>query len=135
MPSNPDSRIEFRDVELAQFYDENYGRDRRSLAAKLDIERYRYLVEQSIPRLNEQEAIAIWTALNGSNTSHTETLPILQQSVISELIEALQIELAHKVKDWSLWQWFAVVDGCDRVGGGKYQVEDLGKELHRVGLC
>jgi len=121
MPSNPDSRVEFRDVELAQFYDENFGRDRRSLAAKQDLERYRFLLERSLPKLSEEEALSLWFALNGSKTSHIEMLPILQQSVISELIECSQVELAHKVKDWSLVQWFAVVDACDRVGAGSYK--------------
>jgi hypothetical protein len=134
MPSNPDSRIEFRDVELAQFYDENFTRDQRSLAAKRDLERYRYLIEESLPKLSESEAIALWTALNGINTSHVETLPILKQSVISELVEDGQTELAHKIKEWKLCQWFAVVDACDRVGGGTYYVDDLSEELKRVGI-
>ncbi len=135
MPSNPDSRIAFRDVKLAAFYDANYQREFRSMAAKLDVERYRFLIAQSLPQLNQEESIALWTALNGSNTTHVEMLPILQQSVVSALIESEFFELAHKVKEWALWQWFAVVDGCDRVGRGKYQVEDLSDELKRVGLC
>jgi hypothetical protein len=92
------------------------------------------LISQSLPKLSEREAIAVWSSLNGTNTSHVEMLPILQQSVVNELIEDGQIELAHKIKDWDLWQWIAVVDACDRVGGGKYRVEDLAEELTRTGL-
>jgi hypothetical protein len=135
MPSNPDSRLAFRDADIAEFYDENYGRDRRHQQVKIDVERYRYLIEQSMPKLNKEEAIALWSALNGSNTSHAKTLSILQQSVAVELSVDGQLELAHKVKEWSLWQWFAVVDGCDRVGSGKYEIEYLATELKKVGLC
>jgi hypothetical protein len=130
--NNPDSQINFRHNKLAEFYDENYGRDRRHQAAKSDLERYRFLVEKSLPNLSESEAISLWSALNGVNTSHVEMLSILKQSVISELED---IELIHKVKEWSLVEWIAVIDACDRVGCGRYYVENLSEELQRIGIC
>jgi hypothetical protein len=131
MPSKPDSQINFRACELAEFYDQSHGRDRRHQAAKIDLERYRFLIEESLPKLSEEEAIALWVALNGVNTSHIEMLPILKQSVIGELGD---VDLIHKIKEWSLVEWIAVIDACDRVGGGKYHVDNLSEELRRTGL-
>lgn len=111
MPNNPDSQFSFRDVRLAQFYDENYGRDRRHQAAKSDLWRYRVLMQESLPKVSKSEAIALRAALNGANTSRVEMLPILKQSVISELSE-LEDTLIHKIKEWSLSEWIAVIDAC-----------------------
>jgi hypothetical protein len=135
MPSNPDSTFQFRDVTLAKFYDNEFGRQQRWLTAKRDLERYRYMLSTSIPPLTPDEAVKLWACFNGSNTSHTEMLPTLQQAVIAELLEQNEIELAHKIKDWSLCQWLAVIDACDRVGAGSYRIENLARELRRVGLA
>lgn len=141
MPSNPDSGFHFRDMNLAQYYDRNYGRSQRSIAAKQNIERYRWLMEAELKRviLTKVEAVTLWNALNGCNTSHVETLGILRNAVISEIAEVSQDNLQLQnlkgiVAAMSPGQWIAVIDACDRVGGGKYHVEDLGAELVKVGL-
>lgn len=137
MPSNPDSGFHFRDAVLAQVFDENYGRDRRSIAAKQSVERYEWLMQEILQevQVEESEAIALWSALNGASTSHPETLPILKQSVTSELKEDGHKDLALKVSNWHLCQWIAVVEACDRVGKGNNSISDLSAELKRVGLC
>ncbi|MEW6498559.1 MAG: hypothetical protein AB1589_39585 [Cyanobacteriota bacterium] len=134
MPSNPDSQIVFRDVKLAKTYDDNFGRVFRNQQAKIDIKRYQFLIKKSMPKLSEEEAIALWVALNDADTTHTEALPKLLQSVTSKLIECGQIKLARRVEKWSLWRWFAVVDGCDRVDSDKHQIKNLAAELRKVGL-
>lgn len=128
-----DTGFHFRDADMASTYDAAYGRDRRSIAAKQNLERYQLILEGSIVQFEEEEAIALWSALNGANTSHVEMLTILKQSVISELEE--YPDLRHKLKDLSVAQWVAVVDACDRVGVEGYHIEDLSTELRRVGLC
>lgn len=123
-------RIEFRDKKLVDFYDTNFGTDRKHLAAKIDLNRYRWLLEQELPQFEVSDAIALWSGLNGTNTSHEEMLPILQKSIASDLEGALKA----RVLSLSKVEWVAVIDACDRVGGGNYRVDDLASELKRVGL-
>lgn len=135
MPSNPDSQFAFRSLELAEYYDENFNLaptpiGSRSQAAKRDIERYRHLLEVSLPTFSEDEAIALWDALNGCSTNDVETLGVLQQGIATELDR----KLAQRIKALSFIEWLAVVDACDRVGANGYQIENLTKELKRVGL-
>lgn len=105
-------------------------------AAKQIVDRYQLIVSEDLKKLKftEDEAVAIWSALNGSNTSHVEMLEVLKKSVISDLIDGKRIELAERLKTLSFCQWIAVIDACDRVGAGSYQIGDLAKELKRVGL-
>jgi len=135
MPSNPDSQFAWRDNDLAIFYNKNFGNSpsplgARSQATKRDIQRYRWLLELSLPKFAPDDAVAIFAALNGCNTSHSETLEALQQGVASEIGESL----GNKIRALSLAQWLAIVDACDRVGAGEYFVQDLDSELRRVGL-
>lgn len=140
MPSNPDSSFHFRDVEFAEFYDRNFGRQQRYLAAKRDVERYRFILEQALVSLDltENDAIAIWHALNGCNTSHTKELNLLKSAVIDGLEDSpVPVErygLSQKIANMSMAEWLAVVDACERVGGGAYQVDNLVEELKRVGI-
>lgn len=134
MPNKPDSLFSFRAVDLARLYDASHGRSHRHQAAKVALERYHFLLKEALPQLTEAEAIALWSALNGANTSHTETLPALQQSTAGELLEDGMTELALKVKGWTPTQWIAAVDACDRVGNEQYRIVDLPAELTRAGL-
>jgi hypothetical protein len=133
--SNPDSKLEFRDLQLAAYYDANYGRSQRSLAAKRDLQRYQFLMQSALPKLAIEDATAIWAAINGCSTTHVEMLPILQQSIAADLRESGRSSLGIKADGWDLLQWIAVVDACDRVGGGTFAIENLGRELKRVGLA
>jgi hypothetical protein len=126
----PDTTINFREKKLAEFYDINFGRDRRHASAKIDVSRYRWLLTECLPVFTEDDAVDIWSALNGANTSHEDMLPILQKSVASELTEPLR----SRVIGLSRVEWLAVVDACDRVGGGSLHFP-LVAELKRVGLC
>jgi hypothetical protein len=141
MPSNPDSSIHFRDAELVEYYDENYERSQRHQVAKRDFRRYQWLLGEELKRVSlaEAEAIALWSALNGCNTSHVETLGVLRSAILSEAAEATQdkpglANLKTVIAAMSPGQWMAVIDACDRVGGEKYHVENLATELKRVGL-
>jgi len=137
MPSNPDSGIHFRDKELAEWLDGYAGREQRYQSAKQMLERYRWLVDQALSEVAmfPDAAISLWSELNGCHTRHPEELPILQQSVAIALQETGHEALALSVRSMGLLHWVAVVDACDRVGGGSYQVENLEDELRRVGLC
>jgi hypothetical protein len=147
MPTNPDSGFHFRDLELADYYRANYKDESktdgqlRSLLAKRDLERYQWVMRSELLRLvfSEAEAIALWSALNGCNTAHVEQLDILRNGVISEIAEDVEenpalLNLKGKLIALSPSQWFAVIDACDRVGAGSYQIENLADELKRVGL-
>lgn len=144
MPSNPDSQFAFRSVEMAEFYDANFKMAEtsigsRSQAAKRDLERYRFVLEDELKRvvLAKEEAIALYSAFNGCNTSHIEELPILRNGVISEVKETHPHlkNLPGIIMALSPAQWVAVVDACNRVGAGSHRIENLGSELKRVGLC
>lgn len=137
MPSNPDSVINFRDIDLAQFLDGYEGREHRHKNAKQMLRRYRWLMEGTLADIAMQPtaAIALWNELNGCHTRHSEELPILQQSIASALHEQGYEALALSIRAMLPCQWVAVVDACDRVGGGSYRIENLEDELRRVGLC
>jgi hypothetical protein len=131
---NPDTQFNFRDAALATYYNDNYGTSPtgisvRSLKAKRDLERYHLLLKEALPRFTEEDAIAIFSALNGCNTSHADMLATLQQGL------DLEPSLKAKIVGLSLCQWLAIVDACDRVGMGGYQVENLQIELRRVRLA
>jgi hypothetical protein len=133
MKKNPDTQFNFRSADLAEYYRENYGDSPspisiRSLKAKSNLERYRLILEEALPQFTEEDAIAIFSALNGINTSHPEMLAILQQGI------ELDSPFREKVQSLSFVEWIAVVDACDRVGGGTYQIDDLASELRRVGI-
>ena len=126
---------------MALFYDENFGRDRRHMAAKQDVERYRWMLQQELARvsLSKAEAIALWTALSGCNTSHADMLGVLKTSVLSDIKDAAESRPELKTLATTLialtpCQWLALVDACDRVGAGLYHVDDRPAELRRVGL-
>ena len=135
VPSNPDSRIQFRDIRLADWLDEYAGRDRRSQVAKQMIDRYRLILDDGLryARLTEDEAIDLWSVVNGCNLSHAEQLPILWNSIISELREQ-EKDVWIKVQTWRLPTWIAALDACQRVGWGSCSIHDLPAELARVGL-
>jgi len=136
MPSKPDSGIHFRDQHLAEHLDGYHGRDQRYQTAKHLLRRYRWFMEATLADIAMQPiaAIALWIELNGCHTRRPEELPILQQSVASALHDSGHEALAASIKALSLVQWLAVVDACDRVGNGSYQVDDLEDELKRAGL-
>jgi hypothetical protein len=130
---NPDTQFNFRDATLATYYNDNYGTSPtgisvRSLKAKRDLERYHLLLKEALPIFTKEDAIAIFSALNGCNTSHVDMLAILQQGI------ELEPSLKTKIVELSLCQWLAIVDACDRAGAASYQVENLSIELGRVGL-
>jgi hypothetical protein len=136
MPSNPDSQINFRSAAMAEHLDGYEGRQRRNQVAKICLERYQLLVQDGLrkAKLMPDEAIAVWQSLNGVNTSHPEMLPILYQGMLNELRESCPS--AYEIAAcWTLADFVAVVDACDRVGGGEYHIENLEDELKRVGLC
>jgi hypothetical protein len=131
---NPDTQFNFRDATLATYYNVNYGTSPtgisvRSLKAKRDLERYHLLLKEALPKFTEKDAIAIFSALNGCNTSHVDMLTILQQGL------DLEPSLKTKILELSLCQWLAIVDACDRAGAGRYRRQNLSAELGRVGLA
>jgi hypothetical protein len=131
---NPDTQFNFRDATLATYYNVNYGTSPtgisvRSLKAKRDLERYHLLLKEALPTFTEEDAIAIFSALNGCNTSHADMLATLQQGL------DLEPSLKAKIVGLSLCQWLAIVDACDRVGAGRYRRQNLAGELRRVGLA
>ena len=134
MPSNPDSMVSFRDTETADYLDSRQGREQRHQQAKWCLQRYQLLMEQTIVSLGFTlaDALAIWSELNGSSLTHAEMLPVMKLGVISALKEDGNSELASKLEAFSLVQWLAVVDACDRVGAGAYTVDDIDGELKRV---
>ena len=134
--SNPDSSIRFRSKELALVLDSRKGRSARNIEAKIMLERYILIMEDALRQttLTKEEAIAVWSALDGCSTAHTEQLPILYQGTLFELKDTCPSAYGQALA-WDMAQWIAVVDACDRVGGGSYHVGDLGAELARVGLC
>jgi hypothetical protein len=130
---NPDTQFNFRDAALATYYNDSYGTSPtgisiRSLKAKRDLERYHLLLKEALPKFTEEDAIAIFSALNGCNTSHPDMLAILQQGL------DLEPSLRTKIAGLSPCQWLAIVDACDRVGAGCYRRQNLSIELGRVGL-
>lgn len=146
MPSNPDSLFAFRDVELAELYDSTFSRTNRYQAAKLRLKRWEIAIGFLLEDINlTVEEAQVLHYLVTSYPSYSEdtlenlqiNLQLMRMSIIDSFTEYEKVELkplAEKIEGWSFPQWLAVLDACDRVGGGKYHIENIDQELKRVGL-
>lgn len=136
MPSNPNTSINFRDLELSKRLDARAGRSQRHQQAKICLGRYQELIDSALSELSEVFALEdlrhLWTAVHGCNTYHAEMLPVMRHGVCAELRDDGHADVAETIESLDLLAWFAVVDACDRVGAGGKTVKDIDAELIRV---
>ena len=148
MPSKPDSQFAFRDRELAEVYDRDFGRDRRHAAAKVRLQRWEIAHRVLLAEINlsVEEAQILHYLLSSSRSCSEDTLEslevnlqLLRASVVDGLedyAQRLDVQaLSAKIQAWTTAQWYAVLDACDRVGGGAYHIEDIVAALKDVGLA
>lgn len=140
MPSNPNSKVDFRDLELKNKISERYPEKSEGMMAKRDLKRYYQLIETTLKEVNLSyyEAKLIVHVFRDRDFKDEETLLPLQREILGA-IEFEELEqrfpvnkqaLTDKIKSWTLVQILAITDAVER-----YHNSNGLLDLYNIGLA
>jgi hypothetical protein len=125
MPSKPNSKIDFRDLDLKNQINSRYPNKSEGLMAKRDLKRYYHFISETLEELNFGYSEAYWIVecfkkkenLLGENE---ELLPIQNEIVAAVFLNRINVEedskdiFLEKVKNWKPYQTIAISDAVER---------------------
>lgn len=145
MPSKPNSKVDFRDLELKNQINARYPDKSEGLMAKRDLKRYYTFLEVELQslKLSFEEARAIVYAFEGRKFDDEANLLPIQREIIGAIqleqvkFSPLQVDVfIRKVKGWEHDQLLALTDAVERFWYSKTvnsSVSDL-ELLRRMGV-
>ena len=121
MPSQPNSKVDFRDLDLKNQISKRYPNKSEGLVAKRDLKRYYAFIEETLKelKLSSEEAETIVLAFKGKKFDEGSELLQIQREIIGAVLLG-QLEISDseafvgKVKSWQPYEVLAITDAVER---------------------
>ena len=121
MPSKPNSKVDFRDLDLKNQISKRYPNKSEGLVAKRDLKRYYAFIDETLKKLNldyEEARILVLAFKDKKFDEDSELLQIQREIIGAVLLGEVKLSNSEvfiaKVKSWKPHEVLAITDAVER---------------------